>query len=670
MTATNNGNGKVAGAEFRTIALSRIRVRPGFNPRGERDPERVAQMNASLAHEGMLQPMIVARDGEDYVVVAGEGRYDAAIEARQVEVPVIVRDVDERTGGLEIAMMENLAREQFDPVADARGFGGLRKAGWSVKQIADYFRPMKQSHVKGRLQILELDEQLHPDIASGAIALKAVPALVKLARIHRDLPVAVASRVGVAKRSWGEPLSWADVEKDPVGSLIFAFGDDKTGLPSDVYLVGDAYPVSRFTLTEKAEKDLQAYAKLREVADPLALELRFRVSDVEHAKALGAAYSNEHDSAHIIVGQDVADQLACDQIAESLKATRQEIRRRRQMEKAARDAHAAAAAQGPPTTQALSAEDQARVEEQERAEAAAEEERQERERLEREQQREEAEGFNVQLGHAVFKHFARLRVDADVLKLLASVEFAQVLPEIVARGMRYGYPGWPIEPKTHSKDGKRTYLSIADAGKRASEWLAQAKSAPEVAGRLVSIVVMARYAQQQPLGVSPPSFFRFDDDELLPWGGELLDMVDRLCKDRLPANLTKAARRELAAQRAEERRLEREQAQATKRLDGIEERIAAMGADERQQAIDDARLVYGYGGQRYRIENLVRTTPLPKPEAQVEAEAAESEPPTSGEQVDDHAAPELPQSEADGQAEQPADDADAAEEPEPVAHAA
>jgi ParB/RepB/Spo0J family partition protein len=672
MTATMNGNGSVAGAQFRMVALSRIRVREGFNPRGERDPERVAQMNTSVGQEGILEPIIVAPDGEDYVLVAGEGRFNAAVEASQVEVPVIVREVDERTGGLEIAMAENLAREQLDAVSEARGFGGLRKAGWSVKQIADYFKPMKQKHVKGRLDILELDEQLHPQIADGTIPLGAVPALVKLVRIHRELPVALAGRVGVAKRSWGgEPLSWADVTRDPIGSLIFAFGDDQEGLPSDVYLVGESYPVSRFTLTEKAQKDLTARAKLLDIEDPQAERVYFRTSEVEQAKALGAVFSNEYDSAHIIVGQDVADQIVCDRIAESLKATRQMIRQRRQIEKAQQ----AAAAQGPPATVAPSAEDEAAIEEQERAAAAEELEREriqrEQERIERERQREEAEGFNVQLGHAVFKHLSRLRIDADVLKLLASVEFAQGLPELAARGMRYGYPGWPIEPETDSKEGKRTYLSVADAGERASEWLAQAKSAPEIAGRLVSLLAMARYAKEKPLDISRRSWFRWEDDELLPWGGELLDMIDRLCKDRLPANLTKPARRELAQLRA-----------ATKRLERVEERIARMNADARAKVVEDARLVYGMGGHRYRIEALVRDTPLPEPQPQPEQrEAAGKGSPEASSQDDATTSTEPSDADTDAPAESSTTDDDhdvdaevvdleSAKKPEPVAQAA
>jgi ParB/RepB/Spo0J family partition protein len=638
MTATMNGNGSVGGAEFRMIALSRIRVREGFNPRGKRNPERVAQINASVEHEGLLMPMIVARDGEDYVLVAGEGRHDAAVQARQVEVPVIVREVDERTGGLEIAMAENLAREDFDPVAEARGFGDLRTAGWTVKRIADYFRPLSQKHIKGRLQILELDEQLHPQIADGSIPLKAVPALAKLAHIHRALPLSVAERVGVSKRSWGEPLSWADVERDPIGALIFAAADDDDALPSDVYIVSDSYPVSRFKLTEKAQKDLNAYAKLLNISDPLAQEITFRISDLEQAKGLRAVFANEYDSAHIVVGQDVADQLACDRIAESLKATRQMVRRRREMQQAARDS---ADAQGPPTTEAPSAEDEAAIEEQERVAAEEEEQRRERERVEQERRRQEVEAHNVRLGHEVFKNLSRLRVDADVLKVLASVPFGQMLDVLAGAGMRYGYPGWPIEPETDSKSSKRTYLTTDEAGERAATWLAQAKAPAEVAGRLVSLLAMARYAQQPPM--EPQRSFSWDADKRLPWGEQLLDLIDRICKERLPANLTKEARRELAQHRA-----------AMKRLNGVEERIAKMGADARAKAVDDARLVYGFGTRRFRIEALVRDTPLPasksKPDAPVDVPAE-----TSTEPTDD-----APPDQSDG----------AVDENEPVAQAA
>lgn len=153
---TTNGNGAVG--ELRRVALSRIQVQPDFNPRASRDPKRFAQLVTSVREEGVLQPLLVSGDGDGgFRLIAGEGRYLAAGQAGVVEVPVLVREVDERTGGLELALAENLSREDLDPVQEARAFGqedptqhapGPRSTGalgltgsWQPLRSADTSRP-------------------------------------------------------------------------------------------------------------------------------------------------------------------------------------------------------------------------------------------------------------------------------------------------------------------------------------------------------------------------------------------------------------------------------------------------------------------------------------------------------------------------------------------------
>jgi len=90
-------------------------------------------------------------------------------------------------------------------------------------------------------------------------------------------------------------------------------------LPSDVYECGGQYPLERFTLTNKAEKDLGKLGKLGyEVSS-----VRFAQQEHEQAHALGALHGS------LIVGQEVADQLACDRVARALKDARAEQRRQR-----------------------------------------------------------------------------------------------------------------------------------------------------------------------------------------------------------------------------------------------------------------------------------------------------------------------------------------------------
>lgn len=333
MTITDVTPG-VAG-EFRVVALSALSLREGFNPRTSRDSEKFAQTVRSVRGAGVLQPILVTRNGapDAYVVVAGEGRYLAAGEVGQVQVPVIVVQVDERTGGLELAMAENLAREDLDLVAQARGFAGLKDAGWSKKGIADYFG-VSQRLVTERLQILELPDTLYPQVASGDIPPSAIKPLVALTKIHPGLPGVITARVlaGEPAQPWAEPLTWPQVVEDAIGALTSDYRGQDVELPSDVYDASERYPVGRFSLSEKAEKDLAALVKLTGI-EAEEVVVGFGREALEQALALKAVHPTQTGWNHIIVGQDVADQLVGDQIASLLKRARAEQRHRRELDR-------------------------------------------------------------------------------------------------------------------------------------------------------------------------------------------------------------------------------------------------------------------------------------------------------------------------------------------------
>jgi ParB family transcriptional regulator, chromosome partitioning protein len=112
-----------AGDGVQMVPLNAIDVVEGFNPRDERDADDFAQLVARVREYGVLQPVLVApaEDGR-FRLIAGEGRYRAAIAAGDKEIPARLRPVDDETGGVELALVENLVREQLDPVDEARGY--------------------------------------------------------------------------------------------------------------------------------------------------------------------------------------------------------------------------------------------------------------------------------------------------------------------------------------------------------------------------------------------------------------------------------------------------------------------------------------------------------------------------------------------------------------------
>jgi ParB family chromosome partitioning protein len=111
-------------AELRRVPVELIRPSPN-QPRKRFDPESISALARSMADAGVIQPLIVRplADGR-YELIAGERRWRAAREAKLEAVPVLIRDEDE-TRRLQTALIENMAREQLNPIDEARACAAL-----------------------------------------------------------------------------------------------------------------------------------------------------------------------------------------------------------------------------------------------------------------------------------------------------------------------------------------------------------------------------------------------------------------------------------------------------------------------------------------------------------------------------------------------------------------
>jgi hypothetical protein len=174
-----------------------------------------------------------------------------------------------------------------------------------------------QKRITERLQILDLPEELHPKLAAGEIPPAGVKPLVQLARLPpRCRPWRWRrSSATSTPNGWEEPISSRDVAADPLAVVAQPVAGE---LPPDVYQAWGQYPLDRFSLTDKARKDLDKLARLgHEVS-----HVGFCREVHEQAQALVALHGS------LIVGQDVADQLACDRVAWALKEARRPPQRR------------------------------------------------------------------------------------------------------------------------------------------------------------------------------------------------------------------------------------------------------------------------------------------------------------------------------------------------------
>ncbi|HEU0092975.1 MAG TPA: ParB/RepB/Spo0J family partition protein, partial [Vicinamibacteria bacterium] len=97
-----------------------------FQPRSALDPARLSELTASIRESGMVQPILVRRHGERYQIIAGERRWRAAQQAGLATVPIVVRDVaDDRL--LELALVENIQRQELTPLEEAQAFHRLQE---------------------------------------------------------------------------------------------------------------------------------------------------------------------------------------------------------------------------------------------------------------------------------------------------------------------------------------------------------------------------------------------------------------------------------------------------------------------------------------------------------------------------------------------------------------
>ncbi|HQQ05126.1 MAG TPA: ParB/RepB/Spo0J family partition protein, partial [Kiritimatiellia bacterium] len=126
---------KGAPAGITRIAIDSIRKNP-FQPRHAMEQEPLADLVRSIREKGILQPLLVRPASDGYELIAGERRLTAAREARLREVPVIIMSIDDREA-LEIALIENLQRENLNVIEEADGYHELcEKFGMTQEEVA------------------------------------------------------------------------------------------------------------------------------------------------------------------------------------------------------------------------------------------------------------------------------------------------------------------------------------------------------------------------------------------------------------------------------------------------------------------------------------------------------------------------------------------------------
>jgi ParB family chromosome partitioning protein len=160
---------EVAEPELRELPVESIRRNPQ-QPRTQFGPDSLKALAASLVEAGMVQPLIVRplRDGR-FELIAGERRWRAAREAGLQTVPAIIRDEDEAER-LQTALIENMAREDLNPVDEARACAALvEELGLSKKQLARRLG-RSRSAISNLIRLLDLPDEVLNLLAAGELS--------------------------------------------------------------------------------------------------------------------------------------------------------------------------------------------------------------------------------------------------------------------------------------------------------------------------------------------------------------------------------------------------------------------------------------------------------------------------------------------------------------------
>ena len=146
--------------------------------------------------------------------------------------------------------------------------------------------------------------------------------LARLGKVHPGLPaVAVRRACGPKTHAWDAAVTWDDVISDSIAVVIGRYDQDADDLPADVYVAGNSYPIARFTLDDAGARKLGQLCELLPGVEPSDFSVWLGREAVEQALALKSAHASANGYAHVIVGQDVADQLATDYIGGCLLDT-------------------------------------------------------------------------------------------------------------------------------------------------------------------------------------------------------------------------------------------------------------------------------------------------------------------------------------------------------------
>jgi len=168
-----------SGEQVRRISVAQIRP-CAFQPRQDFPPEALQELADSIKEQGIVQPLIVRTTGGSFELIAGERRWRAAQLAGLTEVPVIVREADDRAV-LEMALIENLQRENLNPIEEALGYAQLVSQFQLTQELVATKVGKSRAVVANALRLLKLPGPVQGFVRDGRLSVGHAKVILGLA---------------------------------------------------------------------------------------------------------------------------------------------------------------------------------------------------------------------------------------------------------------------------------------------------------------------------------------------------------------------------------------------------------------------------------------------------------------------------------------------------------
>jgi ParB family chromosome partitioning protein len=234
------------------VAVDQIDANP-FQPRRTFAADKLKELADSIRASGVVQPVLLRRADGRYQLIAGERRWRAARQAGLATIPAVVREIGDRDA-LEMALTENLLREDLNPLEAAQGYAALQqKHGLSHEEIAERLG-LDRSTITNTLRLLRLPPEVQQMIAEGAISsgharallgLESAAAQLRLAHLIVKQGLSVRQVENLVALRGSKPAKKKDADEAPkldanvraavlemertLGTRVKVHGDEKRG---------------------------------------------------------------------------------------------------------------------------------------------------------------------------------------------------------------------------------------------------------------------------------------------------------------------------------------------------------------------------------------------------------------------------------------------------------